>query len=175
MKEETFDTVFDKYYRKMVFFCTKIVEDKDLAEDIVQEAFLNYWENREHISKDELALKTYLYKAIKNRALNVFRRGLVHQKFTDAQKKVEPSESTIVESIIHAELITEIGEAIESLPEKYRVISKMAYFEGKTTQEIADELGLSAHTVKKQRQRVLELLRLKISTDIFVLILAIMK
>ena len=173
MSLESFNLIFDKYYQRIVFFCMKIIEDKDLAEDIVQDVFARYWEIRTEISNDEIAIKTYLYKSVKNRALNVFRHDTVHQKFASAQQKGEPSESTIIESIIHAELMAEIADAIEALPEKYRFIAKMGYFEGKTNQEIADALGVSINTIKKQKQKVLDLLRLKISTDIFLLLLAL--
>ena len=77
----------------------------------------------------------------------------------------------IIDAIITSEVIAEIHAAIRSLPENYRTISVKGFLEGKKNQEIADELGMSVNTVKKQKQKALQLLRLKLTPDLFALLL----
>ncbi len=65
-----------------------------------------------------------------------------------------------------------VHTAVQSLPERYKLISVMGYIEGKKNLEIADELDMSVNTVKKQKQKALQLLRMKLEPEIFLLILA---
>jgi RNA polymerase sigma-70 factor (family 1) len=167
--------VFDTYYDRLVYFCLKIVDDKEQAKDIVQDAFLKYWQQATQVADHETAVKNFLYSTVHNAALNVVRHGKVVSAYAQKQNGAEPMESYVVESIISAEVIAEIHAAIESLPEQYRQISRMGYFEGKKNQEIADELGMSVNTVKKQKQKALELLRLKLRPEMFTLILLFFK
>ncbi|WP_256002033.1 RNA polymerase sigma-70 factor [Pedobacter deserti] len=167
--------VFDRYYDRLVYFCYKIVADKEQARDIAQDAFLKYWQQANSVAENETAIKNFLYSTVHNAALNVIRHGKVVDKHLERQDKEEPREPDVMEAMISAEVIAEIHCAIESLPEQYRQISRMSYFEGKKNQEIADELCMSVNTVKKQKQKALELLRLKLRPEMFALFLCVFK
>lgn len=171
MQAGNLSTVFDTYYDRLVYFCFKIIDDKEQAKDITQDAFLTYWQQAGSIANNETAIKNFLYTTVHNAALNIVRHGKVVGKYTALQGREEPLEVDIMEAMINAEVMAEIHSAIESLPEQYRQISKMGYFEGKKNQEIADELGMSVNTVKKQKQKALELLRLKIRPEMLALFL----
>ena len=64
--------------------------------------------------------------------------------------------------------------AIEQLPEGCKTVLKLAYFEGLKNDEIATELGVSINTVKTQRQRALNLLRLRLPKGAYLLLLALL-
>jgi len=85
----------------------------------------------------------------------------------------EPEDQPVIDAIITAEVMAGVHSAIRSLPESYRLISTMGYIDGKKNHEIADELAMSVNTVKKQKYKALQLLRMKLSPDLLVLVLAL--
>lgn len=165
------ERLFNEYYDRLVYFSLQFVKDQDQAQDIVQDAFIKYWQEREFVLSDQIAIKNYLYSTVRNASLNAIRHSKVVDAYVRQQGTDEPEELSVMDAIISSEVIAEIHIAIAALPESYRQISVMSYLEGKKNQEIADELGLSINTVKKQKYRALELLRLRLSPELFTLLL----
>jgi RNA polymerase sigma-70 factor (family 1) len=161
------ECLFKEFYDRLVYFSLQIVKDQDQAQDIVQDAFIKYWQERESVLLNRIAIKNYLYSTVRNASLNILRHGKVVDDYIQLQGASEPEELSIIDAIISSEVIAEIHIAIATLPENYRQISVMSYLEGKKNQEIADELGMSINTVKKQKHRALELLRLRLSPELF--------
>jgi RNA polymerase sigma-70 factor (family 1) len=167
----SFEDVFGRSYAGLVFFSFNIIGDKQGAEDLVQDAFVQYWNRRDEIGAELTVIKGYLYTTVRNSSLNLLKHQKVVRKFQD-QQGVEPVEETSIENeIIRSEVLSQIHHAIESLPAACRRISEMSYLDGKKNQEIADELGVSVNTVKTQKQRALHLLRQKLSMETFCLLL----
>jgi RNA polymerase sigma-70 factor (family 1) len=168
-------SLFHEYYDRLVYFSVQLTKDNEQAQDIAQEAFIKYWDNRERISTDPIAIKNYLYNTVKNLSLNALRHNKIVDHYVLQQQAYEPIDQPIIDSIIASELLAEIHNAIQSLPENYRVISVKSFFEGKKNQEIADELGMSINTVKKQKQKTIQLLRLKLNSEALALLLLILQ
>jgi len=160
------DSLFREFYNRLVYFAFQLIHDQAQAQDIVQDVFIKYWQERDSVLPDRVAIKNYLYTSVRNASLNSIRHNRVVDKYIQQQGSDEPEELPVIESIISSEVIAEIHSAIESLPEHYRIISEMSYLEGKKNQEIADELGMSVNTVKKQKYRALELLRLRLAPEL---------
>src|SRR5690554_253216 len=68
-----FERIFRELYTPLCQKAYKIVKDKDLSEDLVQQVFVNLWEKREEI-KINATVKAYLYKAIIYAAFNHIRK-----------------------------------------------------------------------------------------------------
>jgi RNA polymerase sigma-70 factor (family 1) len=150
----------------MVFFSFNMIKDKREAEDIVQEAFLNYWNRKNEISQDLTAIKSFLYTTVKNASLNLLRHQKVIKKFQDQLPQILIDDKSILNSIIQAEVISKIHNALESLPAGCQQISRMSYLDDKNNNEIALELGISVNTVKTQKQRAMQILRQKLTPEI---------
>ena len=165
------DFLFKEFYDRLVYFSFRIVEDKYQAQDIAQEAFIKYWNERESVALNKIAIKNYLYSSVRNASLNQVRHTRIVQGYAQLQGTEEPEQSPVIDAIITSEVLAEIHLAIEALPQIYRTICTKAYLEGKKNQEIADELGISINTLKKQKQKVLELLRLKLTPELFSMLL----
>lgn len=165
--EVSFETLFSRSYAGLVYFSFQITGDKQEAEDIVQDAFVSYWNRRDEVAKDLPAIKGFLYATVRNACLNLHKHQKVIRKFQD-QLPADPVEDRIMENeIIRAEVLSEIYNAIESLPPGCRQISRMSYLDGKKNNEIAEELGVSVNTVKTQKQRAMQLLRQKLTAESF--------
>ncbi|NHA03545.1 RNA polymerase sigma-70 factor [Mucilaginibacter sp. HC2] len=161
------DVLFKEYYDRLVYFSFQLLKDKDQAEDIVQDAFIKYWNHRETVMQNNIAIKNFLYSSVRNASLNSIRHHKVVEGYVQYYGNAEPEEPPIIEAMITAEAMAEIHAALHALPDSYKSISIMGYFDGKKNQEIADELNMSINTVKKQKQRALELLRVKLSPELF--------
>lgn len=162
--------LFDKYYTRLVHFSGQLVGSTEAAEDVVQEAFIKYWNQQSDIAPHPLAIKSYLYTTVKHISLNLVR----HQK-VKAGYAVDFADTAVEDSlenaIIQAEVLAELHRALCTLPAVCQQISRMCYLNGMKNQEVAEELDISVNTVKTQKQRALQLLRLQLNPELFSLVI----
>ena len=144
----------------MCYYAYKITNNQESSKDLVQDVFLKYHSKRAEFSS-ELAIKNFLYLAVKNACLNFIRHDLVEKKFAENQVETVLDQDQGLSHIIKAEALIAIKKAIEALPEGCRTVLKLAFFEGFKNEQIALEMSISINTVKTQKQRALQLLRLK--------------
>lgn len=168
--EKVFEQFFKGFYPRLVYFAFQILGDKTKAEDIVQEAFIKYWDHKEEVSQNPIAIKNFLYSTVKNSSLNVVRHEKVVEKYKSNFTPLEAEEATVINYIIQSEVLAEIHQAIQTLPESCQRISRMGYLEGMKNHEIAATLGISINTVKTQKQRAMQLLRLRLNPETFALL-----
>ena len=113
----------------------------------MQDVFLKYHSKRAEFSS-ELAIKNFLYLAVKNACLNFLRHDLVEKKFAENQEQTALVQEEVLTYIIKAETLVLIKQSIDALPEGCRTVLKLAFFEGLKNEQIALELGISINTVK---------------------------
>ncbi len=170
--EQTLKAVFNESYHALAYFAFKILDSRSEAEDIVQDAFIKYWNQRDEISDDLQAIKGYLYTSVKNSCFNVLRHRSVLEKYlyhTSGNGMIY--EKDALEILLEAETLALVFKAIDTLPPVCRQITRMSYLQGKKNEEIASELGISVNSVKTHKQRAAQLLRKKLSPEILGLIL----
>lgn len=146
-----FEAYFRKLYLPLGMYALRIVDDADVAEDMVQEAFMNTWERLEgglEISN----FKAFMYRSVRNECLSYLSslKEKVGEEFIP-----EAGEEEIDTSFRDAR----IWKAIDELPEKCREIFLMSKRDGYSNEEIADELGISIKTVKNQMTKAFSRLR----------------
>ncbi len=152
--------LFRTCYPRLCFFARRMTGDPGLAEDIVQEAFLNCWKMRIGFDEERVA-KSYLYRSVRNACLNHARHLEVVRRHASTTHAAD-ADAPVIEEIVRAELLGEVYAAIESLPEGCRTVVRMAYFDKLRNEEIAEILSVSVNTVKTQKMRGLKLLRLRL-------------
>lgn len=155
------------YYDRLLYYAWTIIHDKETSRDVVQEAFISYWNQRDHVALNPVQIRNFLYVNVKNSCLKHLRHDKVVDKYIHLQDPDPAEEALALNNMIQAEVLGEIYAAIDSLPEHCRRISKMGYIEGLKNQEIADKLDISINTVKTQKKRALQLLRLKLKPESF--------
>ncbi|QDH81102.1 RNA polymerase sigma-70 factor [Echinicola soli] len=169
----TLEEVFYTFHKKLVYFSFQYLKDKGLAEDIVQDVFVQFAQ-KENMLQHELAyIQNYLYKAVRNKSINAIRDRKQNLGIDDGMAEISNQDQTIVQRMIHAEVIDELYAAMETLPEGCRKVSALGFLEGKSNQEIADQLGVSINTVKTQKQRGLKLLRLRLDPEVLYVLLVL--
>jgi RNA polymerase sigma-70 factor (family 1) len=166
----SFEELFRNNYAKLCFFALQFLGDEDAVKDIVQDVFINYWNKRESLSIAEDSISAFLYSAVKNACLNKLRRLKLEQGYLN-QQEVDPAEDAIVlNHMIKSEMITEINKIISTLPDGCQKIFKMGYLEGLKNPQIAAQLGITVNTVKTQKKRGLQLLKLRLNPNYFSLL-----
>ncbi len=154
---EAFKHVFNVFYKRLCIFAAGIA-NAELAEDIVQEAFVKLWERRETFNHSE-SIKGFLYLTIKNTCINAYKhQQIVNKHLSTLVEGVD--EKNIAQSIIEAEVAYELQKAIQMLPLGCRKVIYLCYFKEFSNQETADVLDVSINTVKTQKARGMKILRL---------------
>lgn len=153
------EQLFKQLYPRLCDFANYILKDKDLAEDMAQDAFIVYLEQRESVSGNFNAIKSFLYTSVKNACLNKIR----HNNVVDVYNKKNPldihTDPKILEGIIHAEVMAEIYEKINALPEGCEMVIRYSYLQGLSNGKIAELMNISINTVKSQKKRGLTLMK----------------
>jgi RNA polymerase sigma-70 factor (family 1) len=160
--EDAFEQMFKTYFRKLAHFAYQLVKEESVAKDVAQDAFVTYWNNRNEVSSHEKAIRNFLYTTVRNNCLNILRHNKVVNQYRGTQDPEPVDDFDIMHALVRSEVVTEIYAAIETLPESCRRISRMGYLDGLKNTEIADALGVSVNTVKTQKKRGLQLLRLRL-------------
>jgi RNA polymerase sigma-70 factor (family 1) len=154
--------IYDLYFIDLCNFSYRFVKRRSVCQELVQDLFLSIWKNRKDWCP-EGNIRSYLFKAIKNQSLDYLKHLSVEHKFADYYRKEEMREFEYPEPLVLIkrtnELECAIHQAIESLPEKRKVIFKMSREDGLTYYEIAQVMDISVKTVETQMGRSLKTLR----------------
>jgi len=155
---KSYEKLFITYAQPLINFARRFVYDTSIAENIVQDVFLDLWINRSELDPS-LNIKSYLYTAVKNRALKQLRHGNVVRRSAKNLKSFDHAIKTPEDELNIKEINTRFHQAIDELPEKCRIIFSMNRFDDITYREIAEILGISVKTVETQMGRALKFLR----------------
>jgi len=147
--EHAFKVLFQKYYSALCHYGFQLLQDSEMAEEIVQELFVRIWEKRESLTI-ESSVKHYLFISVKNQCLNQLQHQKIRKKYAD--KMIESPEQQIdpEQYFMEVELIRRIEKCIESLPPKRQEIFRLSREKGLKYKEIAQELNISIKTVEAQ-------------------------
>ena len=163
--KQAFRYFFDKYYSELCNFVNIYLKDTTLSEEVVQDIFVYFWENKSKINIQS-SVKAYLFSASKFRSLNVLReQKQIHKKLHDlipqeTQVQLQQSEDFFTD---HEELKNILNEAIQQLPGKCREIFLLSKKGNLTNKDIAVQLNISVKTVENQITIALKKLRVHLA------------
>lgn len=156
--EGAFDAVFREWYPVLVRVAAAILHDSDVAEEVAQDVMHELW-RRAHAMDADTALRAYLLRAVKNRALNHIRHQRVRR---DTQGDVEALYHEPVRAdqpVVARELAEAVQRAVAELPPRCREVFELSRTDGLRYAEIAEALGISEKTVEAQMGKALRALR----------------
>ncbi len=169
--ELAFELFFRFYYAGLVVFAGQIVFDSADAEEIVQDFFVQLWEERSKLKRSD-SLKSYLFTSIKNRSLNYLKSKGIKQRIHDhIKRQVEVDFLYDPDIFVTLELQSEIEKAIHKLPDRCREIFLKSRIDGTSNAEIAIELDISKRTVETQVSKALRILRTELKDYLPLLLL----
>jgi len=156
--QQAFAYLYDNYAAALNGVIYRLVEDKELAEDILQEAFLKIWNNFSNYDSNKGRLFTWMLNLTRNLTIDTLR-----SKGYKKQNKISSDENS-VSNYADSNAVTEkfdalgIRKQLSNLKPEQRSIIDMAYFNGYTQEEISKEMGIPLGTVKtRMRSAILEL------------------
>jgi RNA polymerase sigma factor (sigma-70 family) len=143
--------LYDRHGRVAFGLAFRVVRDRSLAEDAVQEAFLSLWRTAERFAAERSKASTWILTLVHRRSVDLVRR--------EQRRRSDPLEeqdlgSTSEEATEEAAWISleraRITEALGTLPDKQRETIELAYFDGFTQSELAERLGEPLGTIKSR-------------------------
>lgn len=161
--EQAFHYLFNKYYRRLLGYASRFVDDYAVAEDLVQDSFARLWEKREIL--EAVSLSALLFTMVRNNCLNYLKRqAVVDIHSVDWLANLDGEErlynldfSPDAEmSLLYKELVAQIPQVLEQLPPRSREIFLMSRRQGLKNREIAERLAISTTAVEKHIKRALE-------------------
>ncbi|TKG89858.1 RNA polymerase sigma-70 factor [Puteibacter caeruleilacunae] len=180
--EISLEKIFRRNFQRLYAFARKFTEDTEVAQDLVQEVFISYWEKKDTL--DISNVDAFLYRSVRNKCISHIRHLKVVEnrmkQFTDEQKFEEMYRIDFMGNepclLIEEELKNEISNIIDSLPERTRQIFLLSRNDGLKNREIADQLQISIKSVEKHITKVLKIFKERFRSDVpIALIIAVLK
>jgi RNA polymerase sigma-70 factor (family 1) len=165
--KQDFKKLYVLFFPALYQFALKIVKDQFCAEDIVQEVFMNLWDNGREF-KTIQKVKSFLYTSVKNKCLDHLEHETVIQKHREHSINRVEFDKTIDYRIIEEETYRLVYNAINELPPECKKIL-MHSINGLQNTEIAKEMNISVNTVKTQKKIAYRQLRIQLK-DIYLII-----
>jgi RNA polymerase sigma-70 factor (ECF subfamily) len=158
-KSDIFEELFRSLFGPLCGFAMKYVNDADEAKNIVHEVFISAWEKFDSLASDS-NYRGYLYTGVRNRCLNHIRDKKKHVKLDQVPEHDVALYATELEN---SELEQKIDMAIQSLPEKCRMVFELNRMEGLKYAQIAEKMQISVKTVEAQMSKALAVLRIHLA------------
>jgi len=157
--QQAFSVLYDNYSRALLGVVKKVIIDDGIAEDILQDAFVKIWNNRQMYNASKGRLYTWMLNITRNTSIDYLR-----SKQNKLDEKIQRGENTVHEANRAHNVETNIDRIgiknlVDSLKEDQRKLIDMAYFEGYTQEEIAEKLSIPLGTVKTRVRAALMVLR----------------
>jgi len=158
---QAFEHLFRALTPALVRFTARFVRSVEAAENIVQDVFVRIWHNRARMDPD-LNLKSYLYRACRNQALQHLRHLKIENRDHCKQDLADPGRSP--EAAAEAqEIAAAVYAAVAELPPHRRLIFSLSKYDNLTYAEIAEIQQISIKTVETQMGRALKYLRQRLA------------
>jgi RNA polymerase sigma factor (sigma-70 family) len=143
-------TELDSYTGRALALARRIVVDPQLAEDVVQEAFLAYWRNPAAFDASRGAFGSWLLALVHHKAVDAVRREMSQRRRLDAAAESLDPETLLDIGDVVADRLGDarVRKALEALPPVQREALVLAYWGGYTQREIAVRTGTPLGTVK---------------------------
>lgn len=158
---DKFQQLYGKYYKAMMLYALRMVTDRDVAEDLVQNVFLRLWERRDTFM-EESAVRSFLYLNLRHHVVDYVRHAKVEDKYKAFVKGEYVMELPIgeEEERFANEIYVRLFEAINELPSRQRELF-LLYMQGKKNAEIAQVMHITEETIRVQKKRAIKTLRKK--------------
>jgi RNA polymerase sigma-70 factor (family 1) len=162
---EAFDLIYDRYSGKLYAFGLKYLRSTVEAEELVQTVFLKLWENYKNLKKDS-SFKSYLFTIAYNDICKLFRKRNYLQKFIDhTLYENSQSSSEVEDGIDYQSVLEQVQQIVDKLPGRQKDIFLKSRQEGKSTKEIAEEVGLSPGTVDNYISAALKFIHTRLQNE----------
>jgi RNA polymerase sigma-70 factor, ECF subfamily len=161
--EAALSTLYDRYGRTVYGVGLKILGDRSLAEELVQDVFLKVWRSSGTFNPSRASFSTWLYRVTRSAAIDLYRKR-AHKVHPVSERESylatvrDPSEGP-QEVVDESWLSWRVSRALEVLDVPHREVIELAYFGGLSQREISERTGVPLGTVKSRTASAFKSLR----------------
>jgi RNA polymerase sigma factor (sigma-70 family) len=156
---QAYNYLYDSYSAALYSIILQILRETELANDVLQDVFINIWRKIESYDPAKGRLFTWMLNIARNASIDVLRS----KDYQNNRKNQDLTENvhTKISGLIHLPDIDNIGlvKILEKLKVEYRILIELAYFKGYTHEEIAEIEDIPLGTVKTRIRNALLQLR----------------
>ena len=160
-----FEGLYRDYFTRTLFFAQQYLPDPEEAREIAQETFVTLWEKRTEIRPD-LSVQAFILTIAKHKCLNVLRKKIAEQKYSDnlTARETMANYSALSDETFDTVQMQELEQLIGT-----RIIYKMSRDQEMTYEEIAQEIDLSVKSVEYHMTKALAHMRYKLKDYLILL------
>ena len=151
-------TLYDRHAGLLLAMANRILGDKALAEDLVQDVFMEVWRRAHAFDPSRGSVRTWLLVRLRSRAVDRL-RSAQHRREVAVDDVAPREPSPTAEDPELAPDRALVRKAIAELPEDQRLVIELSYFHGLSSSEIAERMGSPLGTVKSMTAAALTKLR----------------
>jgi len=171
---DAFKVVFDLFYIELRYFIEKVISDAEEAQDITSETFTKLYKRCDRFETLE-NIKAFLFITARNNCLDFLRyKKRMQTRQKELQQEMDArlgDEGSFINRLIEAGVTARIYEEVERLPTECKKVFKLLFYECMEQSEVATRLGINISTVRSQKSRALQLLRVSLSDKEFSMLL----
>lgn len=157
--EKAFDVIYRHYSKRLFLYVRKLVKTPELAEELIQEIFVQIWMNRQAFSDVQYPV-SYMYSIANRQALKYLKKVASDERILKSITDYsEFYRNETEEQVNLRESARTINQAVAELPAQRRLIWELSRNEGLSHDQIAERLSISRHTVKNQMVQALKHVR----------------
>ena len=159
---DAFEVIYERHSRVAYSLAFRLLGDRQLAEDLVQDAFLAVWRGAGGYASARGSVRNWMLSILHNRGVDRLRTLGAMSRRQDALEQMElrrPDEPDAAELAISHALAGTVRDELRDLPSEQSEVLRLAYYGGFTHQEISQMLELPLGTVKSRMRLGLERLR----------------
>jgi len=160
------ETLYDRHASSMLALATRLLADRQEAEDLVHDVFVEAWKKADSFSAERGTVGAWLMVRVRSRAIDRLRRAKVARRFAE-QEALPASELSASRPADAAEAVDRgrVNEALGDLGPDQRTIVELAYFGGLSCAEIAQRIDVPLGTVKSRLAAGLRELRRRFDSE----------
>lgn len=158
-KEKEFESFFKSNYTRFYYFALQMVEDAEVCRDIVGDAFEQTWMQ---MQKSDVNLSGYMYALVRHKCVDYVRHEMARTRYADFCQAMYAEADDDEADREQQEQMEQIDALMDGFTPKTQQILKMCYYQKKSYQETADQLGISVSAVRKHIVNALKSLRASI-------------
>lgn len=146
---EALEELYDRHHRTALAIAFRVLRDRNLAEDVIQEAFLAVWRQADGYSAERGSARSWLFSIVRHRAIDVTRgKVFARERLSLDQIAFEPRYPDTWHQVSESLSRDRTRAAVNELPTEQREAISLAYFEGYTQREISERTRVPLGTVK---------------------------
>jgi RNA polymerase sigma-70 factor (ECF subfamily) len=158
----SYEELVKRYQKGLYVFIMRIVHDEHATSDIVQDTFIKTYQHIDSIDTTK-KFSTFIFEVAKNTAFSYLRTKKNHVSLEEVE--IVQEEESFVEKLYRWDIIRDVRTSVSRLPDKYKRVITLYYFEELSYEEISKKLSLPINTIRTHLKRAKEQLKKELNYE----------